>query len=75
LVEGEIIKTSLLDGEQLVKKFDGILCETESEGACYITNRRLIFEEPDREVKPEVKINWKKLAKRSVIGGAFGGGL
>jgi hypothetical protein len=75
LLEGGIMKTSLLDGEQLVRQFDGILCETESEGTCYITNRRLIFEEPDREVKPEVKINWKKLAKRSVIGGVFGGGL
>jgi hypothetical protein len=71
------VKTRLLDGEQLVKKFDGYLSRGEwnSEGTCYLTDHRLVFEEPDREGGPEVEVNWNKLVKRSIVGGVLAGGL
>jgi len=69
------MKTKLIDEERIVKRIDGFFVKSEVElyGTCYFTNRRLIFEEFGRGEKPEVKINWKKLAKRSLIGGILGG--
>jgi hypothetical protein len=48
---GSGMRTRMLDGEQVLKKFDGILLtgKWKSDGTCYISNLRLIFEEPDTE--------------------------
>ena len=37
--------------------------------------RRLIFEEEEEKITAEVKTDWKKLLKRSVLGGAIAGPL
>jgi len=77
----KLLKTKLLDGEEIFREIKGVLSknEVEAECVCYLTNRRLIFELINREEKPEVEINLKKLITRSVIGGVLagpvGGGL
>jgi hypothetical protein len=74
---GSKMKTRVLDGEQLLREFDGYLLKDgwESEGTCYISNLRLVFEEPDREGVPEVEIDWGKVVAGGILFGALGAGI
>jgi hypothetical protein len=49
LLGWELMKTKLLDGEKVFRTIHGIFCkdEVESSSTCFLTDRRLIFEDAD----------------------------
>jgi hypothetical protein len=78
LFVGDCMRTELLNGESILKRMEGSIyvgggC---SSGECYLTDRRLIFEESDRKTPSKTTIpDMKKLAKDAAKGYFLLGGL
>jgi hypothetical protein len=72
------MRTELLSGESILKRMEGSIyigggC---SRGECYLTDRRLVFEESDRKTPSKTTIpNMQKLAKDTAKGYFLLGGL
>ena len=72
------MRTELLKGESILKQIEGSICTKGgcSNGECYLTDRRLIFEESDHKTPSKTTIpDMGKLAKDMAKGYFLLGGL